>query len=354
MRQLVFLVFALSSSSCSCGEPSPDGAPRPDSGATAGDAGPVLDGSPLDGSPVDAARSPDGSPSLADAAAHDGALRSDGSALAPPSCGATHLDVSGIALTDGIAISRAGTLYYSQRDGVGRLVPGGDPEDEWLTDIQLIGAGSIALDAANEHLYVAVPLRDAVYRVELGATPPRLTEFLSDVRSVNRLRIGPDDALYFTTFSAIGGVLRAPLGGESSTATEIATLDGASGLLFLPDGTLLVSSTTNRMILQLTLGPDHIEVEREVYAAFFADSQTPDGMALDDEGRVYVVDDGGSLMRIQAGGIVSTTLLEIDRETPHAIEFGAGALDCRDLYITSTGPMLRYEAERGGAPVPWH
>jgi hypothetical protein len=44
----------------------------------------------------------------------------------------------------------------------------------------------------------------------------------------------------------------------------------------------------------------------------------------------------------------------VDQRT-RQLEFGTGALDCEDLYITSSGSMRRYEIGTvASAPVPWH
>jgi hypothetical protein len=72
---------------------------------------------------------------------------------------------------------------------------------------------------------------------------------------------------------------------------------------------------------------------------------------------VYVTNNsGGAVIRLEPDG-TGATELDLDGTIGSAasLEFGAGALDCEDLYITSSGAMRRYEmGTAAGAAVPWH
>ncbi|MCB9593426.1 MAG: SMP-30/gluconolactonase/LRE family protein [Sandaracinaceae bacterium] len=264
-----------------------------------------------------------------------------------PSCGSARPDVSGIGGTEGLVIARDGTLYYSQTGAVGRLQPGGTPENAWVS----VGGGTVwglALDAANETLYVGVP-GTGVRAIDLTAATPAATTVATG-GSPNGLTVGPDDALYYSDFSA-GRVYRLAPGGTPTEVTTT-TIASANGVAFLPDGTLLVASYATGVLHRLTLTAG-AETARATFATGLGSA---DGLALDADGNVYVgsQSSGGRLIRLSPDGSSPTTLLMNVRSIAN-VEFGAGPLTCTDLYVTSAGMMQRYEAgDVPGAPVPWH
>ncbi|MDQ3031548.1 MAG: SMP-30/gluconolactonase/LRE family protein [Myxococcota bacterium] len=286
---------------------------------------------------------------------------SDGGALdafVPPSdggttaCGDARPAVAGIRGTEGLIIARDGTIYYSQNGGVGRLPVGGAAEDRW---VRIPGTGTIwglALDAANENLYVGSPEDGTVYVIDTTAASPAATAFVTGAGAPNGLTVGPDDALYFSDFGA-GRVNRVALGGSTGTATPVTTtpVPNANGVAFLPDGTLLVASYSSATVFRLTLTAG-VETGRATFATGVG---SPDGIAVDAEGRVYVTDNAaGRLIRLEADGASPMTLL-MGVGAAASLDFGAGALDCEDIYVASSGAMRRYEdGTTPGAPVIWH
>ncbi len=269
-----------------------------------------------------------------------------------PSCGSDRPDVSGISGTEGLVIARDGTIYYSQSGGVGRLTPGGTQEDDWVSIAGASTVWGLALDAANESLYVAVPSAGNVSRIDLSAASPSATTFVSGAGQPNGMTIGPDGALYYSDFGG-GRVYRVELGGATGTRVEVtaSTIDGANGVAFLADGTLLVASYSDGELLRLTLSAG-VETARERFASV---PGNPDGVAVDEDGRVYAsANSSGRVLRFEPDGTGSMT---IDMGIPSAasLEFGAGPLDCHDLYVASASELVRYEmGTAAGAAVPWH
>ncbi|MGE0786670.1 MAG: SMP-30/gluconolactonase/LRE family protein [Sandaracinaceae bacterium] len=266
-----------------------------------------------------------------------------------PSCGTERPSIADISGTEGLVIARDGTIYYSQSAAVGRMLPGGSPENSWTS---VGGSGTVwglALNAANDRLYVGVPGL-GVRVIDLTAATPMATTVVTG-GSPNGLTIGPDDALYYSDFNG-GHVHRLTAGGSPSQVTT-SPIASPNGVVFLPDGTLLVAQyAMPGALLRLTLSGG-VETAREQFAAV---PGAPDGLALDADGNVYVGSqtsmggllmfspDGSSMMRIQMGIPFIAN-----------IEFGAGPLTCTDLYITSSGVLQRYEAGTiAGAAVPWH
>jgi sugar lactone lactonase YvrE len=269
-----------------------------------------------------------------------------------PTCGDARPDVSAITGTEGLVIARDGTLYYSQPGGVGRLVPGGTPEDAWAA----IGSGGstvwgMVLDESNANLYVGSPSTGAIHRVEVATATA--TVFVDRAGQPNGLTLGPDGALYFSDFEA-GQVYRVELGGATGTASAVTTSEiaSANGVAFFPDGDLLVASYGGGQLFRLTL-TDGVETGRETFASLGMRAAA-DGLAFDAEGRVYVTQ-RQRLTRLEADGSGPMDLL-VDIPNAANLDFGSGALDCEDIYVTSLGgPMRRYEmGTTPGAPVPWH
>ena len=81
----------------------------------------------------------------------------------------------------------------------------------------------------------------------------------------------------------------------------------------------------------------------------------PDGIALDTMGRVYIGNNsGGTLIRLDADGTNPMTL-QMGIGAAANVEFGAGPLNCNDIYVASSGVLARYTmGMTPGAMVPWH
>lgn len=309
-------------------------------GAADPDAGPTDSGA----SPIDAAHAIDAG---TDAGSTEDAGGGDPDA-GTPSCGTAQPDVSSIRGTEGAIIARDGTLYFSQSGGVGRMTPDGTIDASWAS---VGGAGAtvwgLALDAANETLFVGVP-GDGVYSIDLTTAAPAPSRIVTG-GAPNGLTVGPDGMLYYSDFSA-GRVYRVdPAGGTPSevTASRIAN---ANGVAFESAGTLLVASYSTGNLIRLTL-TDGAETARETAAMGLG---APDGLALDATGRIYVTDNGGGeVLRVNADG-TGRTSLDTGIPAAAALEFGAGPLSCADLYVASSGALVRITTDSTGAAVLWH
>ncbi len=321
--------------------PTPDGGVRVDAGPPRDGGGGGTDAGDVDGGGgVDAGRV-DGGGGPVDGGRDAGMMMG---------CGGARPDISGITGAEGLVIARDGTIYYSQNAAVGRLVPGGSPENSF---VRVGGRGTVwglALDAANETLFVGVP-GTGVISVDLTAATPMATTAVSG-GSPNGLTMGADGALYYSDFGA-NHVYRLVPGGRPTQVTR-SMIPSANGVVFLPDGRLLVASYSDGVLFALTLTAG-AETGRTTFATL-AGRFAPDGLALDADGRVYVTNNaGGTLVRLEADGSAPMTL-GTGIAAAASIEFGAGPLDCEDIYVASNrGVLFRYEMGTvAGAMVPWH
>jgi sugar lactone lactonase YvrE len=264
-------------------------------------------------------------------------------------CGGMRPDITGVTGTEGLVIGRDGAIYYSQRAAVGRIGTDGVANDAFVALPR--GATQVwgmVPDAANEHLYVGSPSTGAIYDVDLTATPPAATTLVSGVGGPNGLTLGPDGALYFSDFSG-GRVMRVELT-AGATPTMVASLRSANGVAFDDAGHLLVCNYGSGELVRLTLASG-VETSREIAASGLG---SPDGVALDRDGTIYVTDNGaGRLLRVEADGSITALLTGVSSAA--SLDFGAGVLDCEDLYVASGRAMRRYEMGTvAGRAVPWH
>lgn len=264
-------------------------------------------------------------------------------------CGTETADVSGVTGTEGLVVARDGTIYYSQSEGVGRLTPGGSPEDDFVA---LPGADTVwgmVLDEANETLFVGSPSTASIYAIDLAA--PADDVLVSGVGQPNGLTLGPDGAIYFSNFGA-GAVRRIETTGGTPTTVTTSGIPGANGVAFDAEGRLLVASYSSGRVFRLTLTAG-AETGREEVANGVG---SPDGIALDANGDLWVANNAGSLYFVDMSTVPGTEMAVIPSGIPSAasLDFGAGPLDCEDLYIASAGAARRHPAGVAGADVPWH
>lgn len=265
-------------------------------------------------------------------------------------CGSSRPTLTGIRGTEGLVIARDGTIYYSQTGSVGRMLPGGTPENAFVS-VAATTVWGLALDAANETLYVGAP-GTGVLRIDLGAATPSATTFVSGGQP-NGLAIGPDGFLYYSDFSA-GRVYRVdPSDGTARTEVTASTISGANGVAFEPSGTLLVASYATGTLFRLTL-TGGVETDR---ATVTAELGAPDGVAVAADGRIFVGDQGDTGISSGVYEISGATVTPVrtDLSSPASVEFGTGALSCDDLYVAiGIGALERIEDVGPGASVPWH
>lgn len=293
---------------------------------------------PPGGGPDGPVISADADPGAPDAAPPDGAIATCGDGVLPTG------DVTG---TEGIAIGPDGTLYYSQSGAVGRVTPGGAAEDGWAA----LGGGTVwgmAVSPAGNMLYVASPSTQTIFQVDTstGAVDP----LYENAGNPNGLVIGPDGAVYYTHFAAMGRVYRvAPASGTRSEVTAQA-IPGANGLYFASPTELYVLAYQAGDVYRLTLDASGVESAREVVASL---DGALDGIGRDAEGRWYVTDNGGGrLLRVAAdwSNDADPEVLLTGIGAAANVAWGKGALDCNDVYVASAGSLGRHAAGVPGNP----
>lgn len=300
--------------------------------------------------PIDAFSADDtGTPAVDAFVDSDAGMMGDPDAAMTATCGGMRPDITGVTGTEGLVIARDGAIYYSQRAAIGRIAVDGTADDAFAAlpraATQVWG---MVPDAANEHLYVGSPSTGTIYDVDLTASPPAVTPLVTMVGGPNGLTLGPDGALYFSDFSG-GRVMRVALT-AGATPTVVGRVPSANGVAFEDDGHLLVCNYGGGSLIRLTLA-DGVETDRATVASRLG---SPDGVAVDADGTIYVTDNsGGRLLQLAADG--STTELMTGITSAASLDFGAGALDCEDIYVASGRVMRRYEAGTvAGRDVPWH
>jgi sugar lactone lactonase YvrE len=264
-------------------------------------------------------------------------------------CGTAQADLSMVTGSEGLVIDADGTVYFSQAAAVGRLPPGAGAklDKAWA---KLTGAATVwglAIDRANKVLYAGSPSTATVYKVTLGDTPT-VTNLVTMAGQPNGLTMGPDGALYYTDFTGTGNVYRVTADGTRTKVTTT-TLSMPNGLAFGADGALYVDLFTAGSITKLTLAAG-LETARVDFVAKNM-VNADDGLTFDSAGNAYV-GFGGGLSRVSADGKTITSLAKGGATAN--VEFGAGALDCKDIYYVTGGKIARFTNDTAGAAVPWH
>jgi sugar lactone lactonase YvrE len=271
-----------------------------------------------------------------------------GGAKGTVACGTAQADLSMVSGSEGLVIDADGTVYFSQTAAVGRLTPGatGKLDKAWA---KLMGATTVwglAIDHAAKALYAGSPATSTVYKVTLEDTPT-VTSLVTKAGQPNGLTMGPDGALYYTDFTAMGNVFRVTADGTRTMVTTT-PINQPNGLAFGADGALYVDAYAMGAVLKLTIAAG-METARATFVAMGA-VPSADGLGFDANGNAYVGFAAG-VSRVSADG---KTLTSLAKGGTANVEFGAGALDCKDLYAVTGGKIVRIPNDVAGAPVPWH
>ena len=75
------------------------------------------------------------------------------------------------------------------------------------------------------------------------------------------------------------------------------------------------------------------------------------GIAFDKTGNLYIGLRGG-LSKVSADGETITNVPYAGDSS--SVEFGTGALSCKDIFFVSGGKIVRYTNDTESAVVPWH
>lgn len=297
------------------------------------------------GTSTDAGTADDASVSIDASSLPDAFAGTD--AGASPSCGTARPALDATSGTEGLVIARDGAIYYSVRGGVARIAPDGTIDEAWLRVASGATIWGLALDASQTHLFVAHASGGEV-RVVTGLSGTLSQTRLAVVAQPNGLTVGPDGFVYASDFAGDAVVAIDPSSGATVTVTS-APIAGADGVAFTDDGHLLVTSYSDGTVVSLALDASHHETGRTTVATSVPSA---DGVAVDENGVLYV--GGGSrVFRIGAGGTPDATL-QMGQPGTANLEWGAGALDCHDLYVATGGGLTRIALDVGQRAVPWH
>lgn len=266
----------------------------------------------------------------------------------PPVCeagdapGTVTLFAADVGPTEGITFSDDGRLFASGGDRILELAADGSARVfatvpkvvglAWWGDALFAASGD---DGTGESTgaFCDATRRGAIYRISREGV---VTRFAVGIRAPNFLAVTPwgrllvsDDCVTNDRIFEIdaSGVVRPWLGGIVS----------ANGLGFSPDGSRLFLVTTfvnPPALFQVAIGADGV-AGAAVREHDFADGSSPDGLALDRDGVVYVALNTGS--RIERRRVDGTVEPFADGlEFPASLAFGEGAgFDACSVYVTS-------------------
>lgn len=221
--------------------------------------------------------------------------------------------------TEGVVVDRRGNLYFSHGRIITRITPGGE-SSTWAetgnpnghkilpdgTHLVCDGMGHavLRLDASGKFLETAASGQSGDL----------------DIRTPNDLTLDPEGGFYFTDSVAQSGAVHyVSAGGRKSLVAR--NLDYPNGIVLTPDRRrLLVAESRGNRILEIRLeSPGRASGEPATFAELPLNSASPgwefnqpDGIALDQEGRlwvahfgmksVHVLDRRGKLLRTFDGG----------------------------------------------------
>jgi len=265
--------------------------------------------------------------------------------------------VSGYGLVEGPTVDGGGNVYFS--DVLGGGVYRRDPDGEITTVVpKRRGVGGIALHADGG---VVVSGRDIVH-VRNGenrtlftiAGLPGWNDLCAD--SAGRVYAG---SIRFAVFDpdaqpVPGELWRIDAEGEASLL--YGDVLHPNGVALSPDErTIYHSDTRNNVIVVHTLADDGAAGDRR---AFHFPPGAPDGVAVDDQGCLWVASArGGCVARVTPEGEIDR-VLEVPARTVASVCFGGD--DWHDLYVVTAdnaeepdggGSMFRVRVDVAGAPV---
>lgn len=165
--------------------------------------------------------------------------------------------------------------------------------------------------------------------------------------------------------------------GEAARPTELLRVDpdgsvtvAADELLFpngvasTPQGTLLVAETFGYRITEFDIDDDGALSNRRPWATFRDDPATghdswllddcihPDGIALDEEGALWVADArGGGAFRVKPGGEIVEQVVVGDSRTAYSVALGGP--DRQTLYLVGAPPIGVGDPRQGWTSAVW-
>jgi gluconolactonase len=228
-------------------------------------------------------------------------------------------------------------LYVSSNDRVFQVSPDGT-----ATEFAMI-PDAIGMAARADGSFVVASLGEitepdgAVYTLAADAT---VTQLATGIDSPNFVTIAPDGSALISDDYNNTRVFRVDANGQVSVVIE--NVPSPNGMAYSPDGSVFYVASTFTPVGQLTrfdVGADGLPIEATgVEILQLGMASTPDGIAVDENGMVYVAANlrgeiwrvDGAATELQAGELVADGL-----GFPASLAFGHGpAFDPCSLYVT--------------------
>jgi hypothetical protein len=269
---------------------------------------------------------------------------------APPSsgtCGTTPaaFNLDAIGRTEGLVVGPDGTVYFSDFGAhVGRYVPPYDKpaEKTWatVTGATILG---ITYDPKLKVIYAGSRGADKkLYKID-ATDPTKITPIVAVEGGYNGITLGEDGSVFYTDQGG-GNIYRVTPGDMKKVMVNKTPVADANGIAFGPDKSLYVLTYGAGILTKLKL-ENNVEVAREMVVKFAKGNA--DGIAFDKAGNVYVT--SGALWKVTP----DKTITMVNPTGGANVEFGTGALSCKELLWAATPPH-HVAIDVDGMDVPWH
>jgi sugar lactone lactonase YvrE len=258
-----------------------------------------------------------------------------------PAEGAPEPFFSGLPALEAVAFNPQGVPFVALADSSGRIVRiVGAGRTHWLTETGGQPAG-LAFDSSGD-LYVADRRRGALYRV----TPWGLTTLAADwLGAPQGVAAGPDGSIYFADGERAAVYRLSPDGQRTQIGSAI---PGARGVAVSSHaGRIYVSGADKKIWAILPGGGQASEF------ASFQDEGEPAGLALDEQGNLYVARDGGGKVSVldSQGAVIAAHSFP----GPKVVSVAFGGLDLKTLYVAeaTAGALYRLPLPHPSQRLPW-
>lgn len=263
----------------------------------------------------------------------------------------------------GVAIDSMRDIYVadSGNNRVCKITPGGTLS---VVASQLANPRAVAVDS-NGTLYIADTGNDRV--VELTASGA--TTMVSGLSSPAGVAVDSSGTLYISESKRISKI--ATGGGVVTTVQD--GLNSPSGLAILPSGNLVVAETGNQRVLLISqgaatpiAGTGAVGFSGDGGPALLAELNTPEGVALDGPGNIWIADSANNRMRMLTASISTELSNPITLENAASLEsgpvapgeivtiFGSGfdPLQTQVLFGTAPATLFYTSANQINALIP--
>lgn len=255
---------------------------------------------------------------------------------------------------EGPSFDREGRLYVVD-GGNGRILRVG-VDGEWTVVTEYDGAPNGLKVHRDGHIVVADSRRGILLLdADSGTITPLLERAADGFRGVNDLFFAANGDLYFTDQGQSG--LHDPSGrlyrlsANGTVSLLLSNIPSPNGLVVTPDGlTLYLAVTRANQIWKVPLHESGMMLKVSVFAYLHGGPAGPDGLALDEEGSLYVAHAGfGAVWQLSSLAEPKLRLQTcVDGLLTTNVAFGGHRN--RWLYITesATGSILRAQVPCSG------